>query len=136
MSGLETLAMVASLAATTASTVHTYKVSKNNKNAEEKAAKLRAEERGAELRRTLAAQRMAMIGQGRDPDTGTGLVLQDEAWKAAERDSVVDRWQTGIAKENWENQGTSAVLSGVGSGISTVSDWKWKRDQSNLGKGG
>lgn len=105
---------MASTALSVAQAVHTYKIGKMNVKAEKKLGELRADERRDKLRRTLAAQRVALTSQGRDPDFGSSLVLYEESRKAAELESAVDSFQTGRTIENIKGQSISSTIKTIG----------------------
>ncbi|MDD5304255.1 MAG: hypothetical protein PHS14_14235 [Elusimicrobia bacterium] len=128
------VATAVSTAATVAQTIHTVNTSKVNAKREEELAGLRAKERRDELRKTLAAQRVALIGQGRDPDLGTSLTLQTEAYKAAGRESSLDRFQTDASIQNAKNEGTGAMLNGLGRTLATWEDYAVKKREGSLGR--
>ena len=105
---------VATTGLSAAQAVHQQKIGKANVKAEKKLGELRADERRDKLRRTLGSMRVAMVSQGSDPDFGSNLVLFEEARKAAERESAIDNFQTGIRKANIKGGATSGVFRSIG----------------------
>lgn len=111
--------------------VHGYQTAKQNARREGQLAELRAEDRREQLRRTLAAQRVALVAQGRDPDVGSGLGLQAGAVEAAAREQSLDRFQTRAAKQQHRAEGVSALLGGVaGSSRSLLAYGQAKKEAS------
>lgn len=106
---------IASSAVGLASAAHQYQVSRSNKEREEKIADLRGQERREELRKVIAAQRVGLVAQGRDPNRGTSLTLQKAAYDAAKREGDLDRFQTEAVLDSYDNEQTSILLNAVGS---------------------
>jgi hypothetical protein len=113
MAAMASALTYASTALSAAQAVHTYQVSKVNVKAEKEMGELRAEDRRERLKKTLASQRIALTQQGSDPDFGSSIVLYEEARKAAERESAIDRFQTSTTIKNIEGKGTEALVRGV-----------------------
>ena len=113
--------------------VYSYSVASANVKREKKLGELRADQRREELRRVLSAQRVALASQGRNPDTGTSLVLADAARQNAAFDSRLDRFQTGAAVQNYRAQGTTAILAGLSSASSSLSSYGRAKAETKLG---
>lgn len=104
----------ATTALSAAQAVHQHQIGKVNVRAEKKMGELRADKRRADLKRTLAAQRVVLTQQGRDPDFGSVLVLYDEAREAAKRESAIDKFQTKTSVQNIKSGAKSSIFRTVG----------------------
>ena len=127
---------VASAAFGGAQGVHGYAVSRANVKRERRLAELRAEERREELRRVLAAQRVALASQGSVPGVGSGRVLQQEAVRRAQQSAYLDQFQTQAAIQQHRAEGWSAILRGLGTATSSLASYGYARRETKLGRQG
>lgn len=127
---------VASIATTAAATAHQVGVARQNVKREKKLAEARADDRRAELRRTLSAQRVALLEQGRNPDQGSSLVLRQQALEAAGREDWMDQFQTRGRVQGYQAESVSSVLRGLSSSSSTLLSYSSARQDTKLGKTG
>lgn len=114
---------IATAAASAAQAVNQVRTARVNMENEKKLARIRAAERGEELRRTLAAQRVALISQNRNPDIGSSLVLRDEAIQNAGQAQGLDDFQTGITEQNYRAGQAGAVANAAGTALSVWNDY-------------
>lgn len=93
---------------------HMQAISRLNIKREEKAAEMRAEDRRARLREALAAQRVAAITQGSDPDVGSPVTIRDQSVLSWQRESEQDAFQTAGNIASLKNARLTAAFQAIG----------------------
>jgi len=115
--------------------VYQYGVSRANAENQEDMAKLRALQREKDLRRTLAAQRVALASQGDNPYGPAGQLFATVAEEDAQLEGKIDEFETDIVKANTKAQGVTALLGGVSGSANSLLSYSRTRQQAQIKKG-
>ena len=126
----ELILMAAGVASSVIQAKHEMKVQDINIEREKVAAESRADDRRAELRKQLAAARVAMIGQGSTLQSGDAAVNKRMSLLGYLRDNTRDRFSTEGTLASMENARLSSAFNGVtGASNSLLSYGKSKKQQ-------